>query len=228
MIRGPLWKFLKMLDESWLATADKWDKPRPWNGAWPNHVTVLYHEPGGELRKNVKRWQELANSKDDVEIRGTCVSGCTMIMAYVPKARICFGGNASLWFHRAQVQYENGVLVPDYATTAWMVSQYPPDIRRWIMDKGGPANMTVRDFWELSAGDLWEMGYRKCAPELPPPETYPPPPMEIKSTKTVEFPTYVETEADKQRGKDDEEKWREKDRKAEEFWRQWQADKATQ
>jgi hypothetical protein len=57
---------------------------------------VLYHEPGGIIQDHVKRFQTLAASGDDVEIRGPCVSACTLIMAFVPSDRICFGKAASL------------------------------------------------------------------------------------------------------------------------------------
>jgi len=49
----------------------------------------------------IKRWQALAASGNDVEIRGQCVSGCTLIMAYVPSERICFDDAAVLEFHAA-------------------------------------------------------------------------------------------------------------------------------
>src|SRR5262249_35676451 len=79
------------------------------------------------------RWQALAASGDDVEIRGPCVSACTLIVAFVPTDRICFGEAASLQFHMAgHVNQE-----PSIDTARWMLNQYPQDIRLWIRAKGG-------------------------------------------------------------------------------------------
>src|SRR6266446_2180365 len=125
---------------------------------------VLYNEPGGIIQDHVRRWQALAASGDDVEIRGPCVSACTLIMAFVPSDRICFGEAASLKFHMAgHVNQE-----PNIDTARWMLNQYPQDIRLWIRAKGGVEKMTFYAMWKLAAEELWAMGYRKCAPEPPP------------------------------------------------------------
>jgi hypothetical protein len=65
----------------------------------PRLKTVLYYEPGGMIAEHWQRWMKLAGSGDDVEIRGPCVSACTLIMAHIPSDRLCFGQNASLQFH---------------------------------------------------------------------------------------------------------------------------------
>jgi len=64
--------------------------------------TVLYNEPGGIAYEHWKRWQALAQSGNDVEIRGPCVSGFTLIMAQVPSDKLCFGEASSLQFHMAR------------------------------------------------------------------------------------------------------------------------------
>ena len=126
--------------------------------------TVLYNEPGGIIQDHVKRWQALAASGDDVEIRGPCMSACTLIMAFIPSDRICFGEAASLQFHMAgHVNQE-----PSIDTARWMLNQYPQDIRLWIRAKGGVEKMTFYAMWKLAAEELWAMGYRKCEPEASP------------------------------------------------------------
>ena len=132
------------------------DAPR----AVPIPKTVLYYEPGGVIADHVKRWRELAQSGDEVEIRGWCGSACTLIMAYVPRERICFGGNASLAFHAARNAETGEVSIQ---TTTWMFYQYPEDIRNWLKDKDG---LVVNN--TLTAPGLWSMGYRKCDREAPP------------------------------------------------------------
>jgi hypothetical protein len=75
-------------------------KPAPWNGKWST-PTVLYLEEGGFIFEHMRRWRQLGQSDADVEIRGPCFSACTLIIAVVPKQRLCFGDYASLQFHAA-------------------------------------------------------------------------------------------------------------------------------
>jgi hypothetical protein len=154
-----LFEFLDMLNRSWLATAFANYDPSGWNGVWPNSRMVLHFEPGGVIKEHIERWQELARSGADVEILGPCFSACTMIVAYVPKERLCFGVFASLQFHLAR-EPDTGKM--SLGASLWMLHQYPRDIYDWLMEMGGVASMTIRDFWELRAPTLWQMGYRKC------------------------------------------------------------------
>jgi hypothetical protein len=157
---------LHKLDRSWLGTALRYDDPKSWNGVWPKSGWVLpksemtiYSEPGGVIKEHIDRWQELARSGDDVEILDACYSACTLIVAYVPKERLCFGAFATLQFHLAWNR-ETGK--PSLDVTEWMLKQYPREIYDWIMERGGIANMTIPTFMELRAPSLWRMGYRQC------------------------------------------------------------------
>ena len=154
-----LWDFLRLLDTSWVATADK--KVQPWTGGWPKHTTVLYLERGGILHEHIKRWLDLAKSGDDVEIRDQCASACTLIMAFVPRERICFGKYSSLLFHAVRNAPDMRI---DVSATVWMFNQYPGDIREWLGERGG---LAVGDV-VASALDLWVLGYRQCAPDPDP------------------------------------------------------------
>src|SRR6516225_427172 len=159
----------------------------------PRSTTVLYDEPGGEYWAHWRRFKALADSGDDVEIRGSCASGCTVVMIHVPSDRLCFGEGASLKFHVSRDPNNNDK--PDMVfTERWMVNQYPQDIRAWIIAKGGVEKMTIWQMWKLDAEELWQMGYRKCDPD---------------SRK-------------QEKDRTSEEIWREKDRKAEEAWQEWQ------
>ena len=101
----PLGDFFDMLDRSWLGSAVANYDPNGWNGVWPNR---LYFEPGGVIKEHIERWQELERSGSDVEILGPCYSACTLIVAYVPKERLCFGVFASPQFHLAWVRFAAG------------------------------------------------------------------------------------------------------------------------
>jgi hypothetical protein len=135
----------------------------PWNGKW-SKPTVLYLEPGGIIHEQMRRWRQLGQSDADVEIRGPCFSACTLLMAAVPKERLCFGDYASLQFHLA-TDLEGRAAIP---ASTWMLMSYPRDIRDWLIARGGVGRMTVYDFLVLEAPELWGMGYRKCAPEHAP------------------------------------------------------------
>jgi len=88
-----------------------------------------------------------------------------MVMAYVPRDRICFTRTAQLWFHEASSGPTVETATPSVTTTQYMLNKYPPDIRLWLRDRGGTEKMTVEKWWILHATGLWEMGYRKCNPE---------------------------------------------------------------
>jgi hypothetical protein len=141
---------------------------------------VIEFEPGGVIAEHVKRWQDLASSGADVEIRGPCFSACTLVVGYIPKERLCFGDYASLQFHRTRdPAYAPGLpeSVSGHALSSslWAFSQYPRDIQNWLTARGGVASMTL-EFWELDAPELWAMGYRRCEPKPAPSMTVRPPP----------------------------------------------------
>ena len=134
--------------------------------------TVIRHDNGGVLHEYIERWSNISVQGGQVEVLGRCVSACTLVTAYIPKDRICFGPDASLDFHQAYIiKPEFG---PATEATKWMLEKYPADIRRWIADQGryrmhldwnvsqGSETPPLYGFWTLPAEELWKMGYRKC------------------------------------------------------------------
>ena len=145
-------------------------KSRPTDAppAVPIPKAVIYHDPGGYLHILEDGWRKLVESGDNVEVRGPCYSGCTMIMAYVPRERICFDKNASLNFHLPQVDNRESALVGG----RYMLNKYPDDIRLWLHERGGIEAMPHKDgWWILWANDLWAMGYQRCEEEVLEPMT---------------------------------------------------------
>jgi hypothetical protein len=139
-------------------------RPRPAIKSPPKPKTVLYDEPGGDYWEHWRRFKALADSGNDVEIRGACVSGCTVVMIHVPNDRLCFGEASSLQFHMAR-EPVTGTPSAEF-TRDKMVNQYPEDVRAWIIAKGGVEKMNIQQMWKLDASELWRMGYRKCPPGL--------------------------------------------------------------
>lgn len=126
-------------------------------------ATVVRDDPGGILYQYVTRWENIAAKGGQVEILGVCASGCTLVVAYVPKERLCFGENARLRFHQARTgqRFDSPSALE---TTEWMIKQYPADIQNWLIAVGGPNRMPQGSgYWTLYPETLWEMGYRKCS-----------------------------------------------------------------
>jgi hypothetical protein len=119
----------------------------------------LRDERGGRLDQHIERWKALAASGEDVEIGGFCYSACTLVLAHVPKERLCFGQGAVLGFHLARSSL-NGE--PAIEASRAMFNAYPQDIRMWLQEKGGVEKMPLESLWLLFASELWQMGYRKC------------------------------------------------------------------
>jgi hypothetical protein len=127
--------------------------------------TVLYEERGGRIVDHWERWKALAAQGGEVEIRGPCWSACTLIMAHIPRERLCFDKHAELNFHQARRPSGE----PSMEATRCMVDQYPGDIRKWLKTMGGaerlplPSLNSAGTFYMLFPVQLWAMGYRKCA-----------------------------------------------------------------
>jgi hypothetical protein len=102
---------------------------------------------GGPLATYQMEWASLAARGVRVRIVGPCVSACTVLVGYIPRAHICVTPNAYLGFH--------------WATTAFHTQElwnaYPPDIRQWISQHGGLTNQLT---W-LRAPQIYRY-FRKC------------------------------------------------------------------
>ncbi len=88
---------------------------------------------GGLLATYQMEWATFAARGVKVRIVGPCLSACTVLVGYIPRANICVTPNAYLGFH--------------WATTAFHTQQlwnaYPPDIRQWISQHGGLTNQII-------------------------------------------------------------------------------------
>ena len=48
------------------------------------------------------------------------------------------------------------------AGTWQMYAAYPPEIKSWIDDRGGPDKLPMEAWWTMSDSQLWALGYGKC------------------------------------------------------------------
>jgi hypothetical protein len=132
----------------------------------PTNRSLLWDERGGRLDQHIERWKALAASGQDVEIGGLGPSACTLVLAHVPKERLCFNSLAVLGFHLAR--FPNGE--PAIEASRAMFNAYPKDIRMWLQEKGGVEKMPLESLWLLFPSELWQMGYRRCVNAMPEPE----------------------------------------------------------
>jgi hypothetical protein len=124
------------------------------NGVWQIHDNV-----GGKIIDFMDSLSYILHEGGDVEVLGQCGSACTLVTAYIPRARLCFGKHAALAFHQARNPHDDS---PSRDASMWMMLKYPDDIRSWLNAHGGVDRMTVKEYWMLPAKQLWQMGYRKC------------------------------------------------------------------
>lgn len=95
--------------------------------------TVVYDE-GGFIDHQAMRIERLNENGTRVEIRGVCLSSCTM---YLGADDVCVSPNAYLGFHGAMEFY----FVPATPTNKMkydtqMASFYPPNLKEWFMNEG--------------------------------------------------------------------------------------------
>ena len=101
---------------------------------------VILGSGGGHVQKHRLRFQALAQSGAPVEMRGGCWSACTLITAFVPKERLCFGEGAFLAFHAAATDMKSfipasapGTMIYSARAAKQMYLVYPPEIKASMM-----------------------------------------------------------------------------------------------
>jgi hypothetical protein len=101
-------------------------------------VYRVTRDHGGDIAKKYWQYRKLAEQGYRFVIDGPCMSSCTFILAYAP-SRVCVTERAVLGFHNAYLPIIPGVLnvqVPR-EITEWMMQQYPPLVRQWVIANGG-------------------------------------------------------------------------------------------
>ena len=107
----------------------------------------VYDNHGGSVAQYNARWAGLAARGVSVRIVGPCQSACTVLLAHIPRSRICVMPNASFGFHLAKLE----------SATATLWNGYQADIRAWINAHGG---LTHTFIW-MRAPDIYKF-FGKC------------------------------------------------------------------
>lgn len=114
------------------------------------------HDPGGRLSDYIGKIRAAEANNVRVELRGTCVSACTMFLG---AKRVCVAPEATFWFHSAYDE-KTGRIDPRANHTMSMF--WPDPVNEWAM-KAGVFESTVFTMRRRLTGDqLIKMGVPKC------------------------------------------------------------------
>ena len=110
------------------------------------------YDQGGLIRDYRARAKKL----DRVEIRGTCVSACTM---YLAVRGVCVDKYALLWFHAA---HDPDTRKISAAGNAALVAHWPAPVRDWAARVGALGSVSFTWRRTLSGVELIAMGVPAC------------------------------------------------------------------
>jgi hypothetical protein len=120
---------------------------------------VVNNDPGGNMAQRVSQIDVLRKTGTPVEIRGGCMSACTM---YLGLRTTCVAPTATLGFHGPSSPYY-GIALPQKEFDHWsmvMANHYPEPLRSWYLREG--RNIIV-GFHQISGRELIRLGVPQCA-----------------------------------------------------------------
>ena len=104
--------------------------------SWASATVRITDDRGGQIAQYLSRYHALRENGERVEIDGTCASACTMLLGVIPRNRICVTPRAVLAFHSAWTPTSEGEQISS-AGNYYLWSNYPADVRKWIIQNGG-------------------------------------------------------------------------------------------
>jgi hypothetical protein len=113
-------------------------------GMGSSHAVVrIGDDRGGKIGTYVDKYQGLRSSGQKVIIDGLCSSACTIVLGSVPHDRICVTSQAALGFHAAFDFGAQGQAITNREATRMLLSMYPSQVQRWIIQRGGLTSRTI-------------------------------------------------------------------------------------
>lgn len=100
-------------------------------------VVRIADDRGGLIQHYLDHYDDLESTGQTVIIDGLCASACTMVLAKIPRDRICVTERATLAFHAAWDFGSGGRRITNPGATRFMYAMYPAPIRNWIATRGG-------------------------------------------------------------------------------------------
>jgi hypothetical protein len=106
--------------------------------ASPARATIrITGDAGGTILEYAERFRHAREAGENVVIDGRCISACTLVIGMIPRDRVCATPKAVLGFHAAFRRTSDGGIVASTDATQFMMNTYPPEVRKWIRDRGG-------------------------------------------------------------------------------------------
>jgi hypothetical protein len=106
-------------------------------GVSPALAERISNDGGGLIETYVQRFSRIRDSGERIAVDGQCLSACTLVLAFVPRERICVTPNAVFGFHAAWSYDGQGGAALDRKATESLWDMYPERIRQWIRANGG-------------------------------------------------------------------------------------------
>jgi hypothetical protein len=98
---------------------------------------IIRRDPGGQIGHYLHAAQRMRDSGERVIVDGACFSACTLLLAAMPRDRVCVTERAVLGYHAAWVPGANGEHVTSVSATRMMWDLYPGQVRRALARRGG-------------------------------------------------------------------------------------------
>lgn len=126
------------------------------DGAEAQQTIVVRNDIGGLIQSRATKVQRIRATGQRVEIRGTCLSACTM---YLGAGNVCISPQARFGFHGPS-SFGRRLYPTDFEKWSNVVaSHFKPELQSWFMRK---ARYRINGFYRISGSQLIEMGYRSC------------------------------------------------------------------
>jgi hypothetical protein len=106
-------------------------------GMSPALAERISDDAGGLIDTYVQKFTRIRDSGERMVVDGQCLSACTLMLALVPRERICVTPNAVFGFHSAWSYDAQGAKASDQKATQSLWDMYPERIRQWIRTHGG-------------------------------------------------------------------------------------------
>lgn len=112
--------------------------PAPDNSDVPAAPTThtIRFDMGGSIQEFADKYSAWADAKDHVEIRGECVSACTMALGMIDRDLMCASKNGMFGFHSASAEDQYSA---EGTQVLWHL--YPDDVREVLTAKGMGENV---------------------------------------------------------------------------------------
>ena len=128
----------------------------PSSPAHAKRAHVITYDSGGSVMARYKEINEFRLKGTRVEVRGQCMSACTM---YLGLPNTCVSPSAIFGFHGPRDAGQNQPM-PDSFAAKLMAAHYPRNLQAWFLAEAQylPGNSVAR----LSGQQLISMGISRC------------------------------------------------------------------